>query len=90
MSISLIFVILTICAVDATYLPSFKLKFKHAAASFIAITAFQSPMPTTSPFPSFHTQAVQAAVNPLADVGMIIYIYVYIYIYLFIRISTYT
>ena len=48
--------------------PSFKFNVRGAVASVIAATTFQSALMPTSP--SFLVPSVNAAVNPLADVGL--------------------
>ena len=56
-----------IANVDAKLkLPTFKFNVRTAVASVIAATSFQSPLMSHS----FQVPSAQAAVNPLADVGL--------------------
>ena len=56
-----------ICSVDgALKAPLFKFNARNAAISIIAAASVQLPVM----LPSFHVPYVQAAVNPLADVGL--------------------
>ena len=68
--LSLLVTLACLCNVNATFKLPFQLKIRNIAASVVAATAFQLPDLSLSPLSPSHIPFAQAAVNPLADVGL--------------------